>query len=77
MGSTTAYAESMVRTPSGHGRARGVVTFPHCVLLYYAGFRLTSAKAVQELDKWKKLEHVNVVSLREMFTTKAFGDHCE
>ena len=47
---------------------------------YYSacvGFRLTSAKAVQELDKWKKIEHVNLVSLREMFTTKAFGDNCE
>ena len=36
-----------------------------------------SAKAIQELDKWRQLDHVNLVSLRKMFTTKAFGDHCE
>ena len=44
---------------------------------FSTGFRLTSAKAVQELDKWRQLEHVNLVSLIKMFTTKAFGDHCK
>ena len=46
-----------------------------CVFVF-VGFRLTTIKAVKELDKWKQLEHVNLVSLKEMFTTKAFGDHC-
>ena len=43
-----------------------------------SGFRLTSGKAVLELEKWRKLEeHTNLISLREMFTTKAFGDNCK
>lgn len=42
----------------------------------YTGFRLTSGKAVLELEKWRKLQHANLVTLREMFTTKAFGDNC-
>ena len=40
------------------------------------GFRLTSGKAVLEMEKWRKLQHTNLVALREMFTTKAFGDNC-
>lgn len=44
--------------------------------MFHAGFRLTSGKAVVELEKWRKLQHANLVSLREMFTTRAFGDNC-
>jgi hypothetical protein len=29
------------------------------------------------VDLWKKMQHANIVQLREVFTTKAFGDHCE
>ena len=36
-----------------------------------------SGKAVLELEKWRKLCHSNLVRLREMFTTKSFGDNCE
>jgi hypothetical protein len=32
---------------------------------------------VQELEKWRKLQHINIITLKEMFTTKAFGDNCE
>jgi len=28
------------------------------------------------VDMWKRLTHTNLVQLREVFTTKAFGDHC-
>ena len=42
-----------------------------------SGLRLTSGKAVSELEKWRKLQHANLVTLREMFTIKAFGDNCE
>ena len=45
--------------------------------VWFPGFRLTSAKAIQELEKWRQLDHVNTVTLIQMFTTKAFGDHCE
>ena len=46
-----------------------------CVV--YAGFKLGSTKAVNEAAKWKKVSHPNIVSLRELFTTKSFGDNCE
>ncbi|XP_059620155.1 PAN2-PAN3 deadenylation complex subunit PAN3 isoform X1 [Phlebotomus argentipes] len=39
------------------------------------GFRLQSAKFMSVVEMWKKLQHSNVVQLREVFTTKAFGDH--
>ncbi|KAG8226483.1 hypothetical protein J437_LFUL007365 [Ladona fulva] len=39
------------------------------------GFRLSSAKCMLLVDMWKRLQHPNVVQLREVFSTKAFGDH--
>jgi PAB-dependent poly(A)-specific ribonuclease subunit 3 len=27
------------------------------------------------VDQWKKLTHSNVATLRQVFTSKAFGDH--
>ncbi|KAL1380230.1 hypothetical protein pipiens_000467, partial [Culex pipiens pipiens] len=39
------------------------------------GFRLQSTKCMQVVDMWKKLQHTNVVQLREVFTTKTFGDN--
>lgn len=38
------------------------------------GFRLQNAKCMQFVDMWKKLIHSNIVQLKEVFTTKAFGD---
>lgn len=32
---------------------------------------------MQIVDMWKKLQHTNVVQLREVFTTKTFGDNCK
>jgi len=29
------------------------------------------------IDMWKKMYHPNIVQLREVFTTKAFGDNCK
>ena len=42
-----------------------------------SGYKLSSAKAVQEVHRWRKVSHVNVVALHEMFTTKVFGDNCK
>ncbi|BFF97990.1 PAN2-PAN3 deadenylation complex subunit PAN3 [Drosophila madeirensis] len=39
------------------------------------GFRLQSTKCMTLVEMWKKLQHTNVVQLREVFTTKAFGDN--
>jgi len=48
--------------------------------LYYVlrrihGFRLVNVKSMVLVDQWKKQQHSNLVHLREVFTTKAFGDH--
>ncbi|CAH2225153.1 PAN2-PAN3 deadenylation complex subunit PAN3 isoform X5 [Pelobates cultripes] len=39
------------------------------------GFRLVNTKCMSLVDTWKKVQHSNIVSLREVFTTKAFGEH--
>lgn len=41
------------------------------------GFRLSSTKCMVLVDMWKRLSHTNIVQLKEVFTTKAFGDNCE
>lgn len=41
------------------------------------GFRIQSTKCMSVVDLWKKFQHSNVVQLREVFTTKNFGDQCE
>lgn len=38
------------------------------------GFRLANSKCMVLVDMWKKLNHSNIIQLREVFTTKAFGD---
>lgn len=44
-----------------------------CLLL---DFRLANTKCMVVVDMWKRLTHSNLIQLREVFTTKAFGDHC-
>ena len=43
----------------------------------FVGFRLTNTKCMQFIEQWKKIQHANVVQLREVFTTKAFADNCK
>ncbi|EJD04948.1 uncharacterized protein FOMMEDRAFT_18642 [Fomitiporia mediterranea MF3/22] len=38
-------------------------------------FRLMNEQAFTVLEKWTKLRHPGIVSVREAFTTKAFGDN--
>jgi len=45
-------------------------------LCAFTGFRLVNTKCMMLVDMWKKIQHSNTVTLREVFTTKAFGDHC-
>lgn len=42
----------------------------------FLDFRLANTKCMVLVDMWKRLSHTNLVQLREVFTTKAFGDHC-
>lgn len=43
----------------------------------FLGFRLVNTKCMVLVDMWKKIQHSNIVTLREVFTTKAFGEHCK
>jgi hypothetical protein len=45
--------------------------------IFISGFRLPNTKCMVLVDMWKHLQHSNIVQLREVFTTKAFGDYCE
>ena len=36
-----------------------------------------NTKCMTLVDMWKKMYHPNIIQLREVFTTKAFGDHCK
>lgn len=42
----------------------------------FLDFRLANTKCMVLVDMWKRLSHTNLVQLREVFTTKAFGDNC-
>ncbi|KAF9578323.1 PAB-dependent poly(A)-specific ribonuclease subunit 3 [Lunasporangiospora selenospora] len=39
------------------------------------GFRLSNEMAMQTIESWRRIRHANIVSIREAFTSKAFGDH--
>jgi PAB-dependent poly(A)-specific ribonuclease subunit 3 len=41
------------------------------------GYKLVNEAAFGAIDSWKRMRHPNIVSLREAFTTKGFGDNCE
>lgn len=45
--------------------------------IFSLGFRLVNTKCMVLVDMWKKIQHSNIVTLREVFTTKAFGEHCK
>ncbi|CEP17331.1 hypothetical protein [Parasitella parasitica] len=38
------------------------------------GFRLVNEQAMGIVKQWRKIRHANIVSIREAFTTRAFGD---
>ncbi|ORY52958.1 hypothetical protein BCR33DRAFT_693378 [Rhizoclosmatium globosum] len=45
------------------------------VLRRIEGFRLLSETAMTSIEGWRRIKHAGVVSVREAFTTKAFGDN--
>lgn len=61
--------------PSSTYKATHSVTGVKYCLRRLHGFRLQSTKCMQVVDMWKKLQHSNIVQLREVFTTKTFGDN--
>jgi len=45
------------------------------VLRRLEGFRLVNEKAMAVVERIKQIPHPNIINLREVFTTKDFGDH--
>ncbi|XP_018578150.1 PAN2-PAN3 deadenylation complex subunit PAN3 [Anoplophora glabripennis] len=56
-------------------KATHVKTGTHYCLRRIHGFRLSNTKCMAFVELWKKLNHSNIVQLKEVFTTKAFGDN--
>ena len=36
---------------------------------------MVNTKCMGLVDQWKKMSHSNLVTLRQVFTSKSFGDH--
>jgi PAB-dependent poly(A)-specific ribonuclease subunit 3 len=47
------------------------------VLRRLEGFRLQHEAAIGLVERWRRIRHPSIVSVREAFTTRAFGDQCE
>ncbi|KAJ8938453.1 hypothetical protein NQ314_011490 [Rhamnusium bicolor] len=56
-------------------KATHIKTGTHFCLRRIHGFRLSNTKCMAFVELWKKLSHSNIVQLKEVFTTKAFGDN--
>lgn len=56
-------------------KATHIKTGIHYCLRRIHGFRLQNTKCLSVVEMWKKLNHSNIVQLKEVFTTKAFGDN--
>lgn len=44
--------------------------------MYFTGFRQTITKYAPLIEAWKKINHANIVQLKDVFITKAFNDSC-
>lgn len=47
------------------------------VLRRLADYRLKHEAAISLVENWRKIRHASITSVREAFTTRAFGDHCK
>ncbi|KAE9531340.1 hypothetical protein AGLY_010546 [Aphis glycines] len=55
-------------------RATNSKTGEKCCLKRIHGFRLTITKYAPLIEAWKKINHANIVQLKDVFITKAFND---
>ncbi|KAI8983560.1 hypothetical protein BDB01DRAFT_722793 [Pilobolus umbonatus] len=44
------------------------------VLVRIEDYRLSNESAISAVENWRRIRHCNIVSIREAFTTRAFGD---
>jgi len=56
-------------------KAVNIKTGQHMCLRRIHGYRLVNTKCMGLVDQWKKMVHSNLVTLRQVFTSKSFGDH--
>lgn len=56
-------------------KAVNIKTGQHMCLRRIHGYRLVNTKCMSLVDQWKKMSHSNLVTLRQVFTSKSFGDH--
>jgi len=56
-------------------KAVNIKTGQHMCLRRIHGYRLVNTKCMGLVDQWKKMSHSNLVTLRQVFTSKSFGDH--
>lgn len=47
------------------------------VLRRLENFRLNHEAAISLVERWRRIRHPSIISVREAFTTRAFGDSCE
>lgn len=40
------------------------------------GIRLNNEHSIAMIDRWSRVKHPNIVSVKEAFTSRAFGDNC-
>lgn len=57
------------------GRASSIPELPPVNLS--TGYRLSSPESILLVEKWSHILHPNIVTVREAFTTRAFGDYCK
>jgi len=56
-------------------KAVNIKTGQHMCLRRIHGYRLVNTKCMGLVDQWKKMTHSNLVTLRQVFTSKSFSDH--
>jgi len=61
---------------SSYRATHGATGIKYCLRRLH-GFILQSTKCMTAIEMWKKLKHSNIVQMKEVFTTKIFGDQCK
>jgi len=56
-------------------KAVNIKTGQHMCLRRIHNYRLVNTKCMGLVEQWKKMAHSNLVTLRQVFTSKSFGDH--
>lgn len=63
--------------PSSVYRATCTMDGRSYALVRIEGYRLVNELAMTVVEAWRRIRHCNIVSIREAFTTRAFGDSCK